>query len=151
VTVELNIEQKIVEHLHQSIGNIRIEAYNGDLVGTIEKALQNGIGLITVSHSNESIDYRYYSENLTKGIINEKYVVTILVCDLKSRETLYEFVNNVRESLMSFSYGRQIAKVLSHTISPQKFPEDVKNGLYIGDVALEVKVPFPINNEFIGA
>lgn len=138
MTLELEIEEKIAEHLRDNITDFEIESYTSDIETMIQKAKENHEGLITVCHSNDPADYDYPDESKSLVVLKSKYVITILVNDRQEKRTQYVLVDKIRSLMLKFDLENHNIYLSRHAISQQKFP-DILDGIYIGEVEIIVE------------
>jgi len=149
MTVELDIENQIVEYLQQKLPAIKIEANDADLSVLILKALGESKGLIVVSHDSRPDEYNNASENDSRSILTERYVISIFSKDRRGREGMYDSVDKIRTAMSGFVYRRTAkAKLTGHLFSPQKFP-DIIDGVFVGDVYVQFKLQYPFQQHIL--
>jgi hypothetical protein len=149
-TVELDIENKIVEYLQEEITDIDIEAYNSDIISVYNKAKECRNGLVVVSTENGS-DPNVISNNAVRGEpiyeIGVLAVVTILTHDRRNREGNAVFYNQIRDLLHTFTYNtyRGIFKYFEY--KPIRL-YDIEEGLWKSDIVIEFILNYPFDYLF---
>ena len=145
MTIELEIEKAIVDFLKHEYPGLAIEALSEDIVLLIDRARSKAKGLVVVSHSNQPADYTMIPAAYGRYVITERYVITILSNSRRDNEGVAELIDKFRKTMQNFVWRNRRMKQLSHSISPQKFP-DIKDGVYIGDLEFEIEIKYPIDN-----
>lgn len=148
MTIELEIEKAIADYLRYSVPGIEINTINEDIELLIQLAQAQPNGLVVVSHSNQSADYSLNPASFPNYEITERYVITILSNNRRDKEGLYEYMSLFRNLMVHFVWRNRRMRQVSHSISPQKFP-DMKDGVFIGDLEFEIKIRYPNDNNQI--
>ncbi len=142
MTLEKEIEDKIVEYLKGCIDNVGIEAFNTYEEEVIARAKRQPEGLIVVTHANNSVNYE---DPYKAGIIYNlelKYAVTILMNSRRDNNGLYDMLDTVRAKLINFRYKNQVTRLVSHAISPQR-AFDYKEGVFTGELVIAINAVYP--------
>lgn len=146
-TVELDIENQIVEYLQTEITDIDIEAYNSDIVSVYNKAKESRIGLVVVSAENGS-DPKVITNNTLNcepiyeiGILA---VVTILTHDRRNQEGNAEYYNKIRDMLYTFTYKSYRAAFKQFEYKPIRL-YDIEEGLWKSDIVIEFILSYPFD------
>lgn len=136
MTIELAIENDIVESLESEIKDYKIEAFSGDYQGTFDRAQKQNLGLIVVAHSQDSATYDIMTRNMTTMTL--PFAINILSNDRRSQKGLYEILDRVRNLMLRYSFLQYQCKVIAHQMLPNKYPTET--GIFVGEINIEIKV-----------
>lgn len=146
-TVELDIENQIVEYLQSKITDIDIEAYNSDIVSVYNKAKESRNGLVVVSTENGS-DPKVISNNTASSEpiyeIGVMAVVTVLTHDRRNQEGNAEYYNKIRDLLYTFTYNTYRGIFKQFDYKPIRL-YDIEEGLWKSDIVIEFILNYPFD------